>query len=555
MSLAGLASDCRPNVLLVTIDCLRPDFLGCYDESETQVSPAIDELAETGHRFDNAFANASQTPVSFPSLFTANYPLSHGGPNYLADDRVFVAEWFRQNGYHTAGFSTNHWLSYTANYPTGYDEYREYYQFHEKVRNHATYLVEKGYADGKSLETLATELRPVLEEQYGAAIEGTETYLEQVDWESEQIADAHSTLQRERALLREDFEAFVEAVDADLERGNLGERIKKFASNYPPLRKAYYLATSATSRNETPRDKPMTDAETVTGDVVSYLDQTETDDEPLYCWTHYMDAHRPYLPGSSDNWENEYEGYLDAIGESVSFDDINQQRFNAYETLYMGCIRYIDEQLSRVLEAARELERDTIVLVTADHGEEFREHGSIDHNAKLYDELIHVPLIVSKLGGDAGATHSRLVSHVDLLPTVYNAVVPDASVPDAVEGQDVFSSQRSEIISETLRTASSPENPDQVGRHLDVDHERIAARSHEEKQIYYRDEDAWQYYDLNEDPNEQHNLAPAQESSALRERIVERRAAIQAMRPDGDDEQREQPSIVQNRLEDLGYTM
>jgi len=561
--MSGLArltsqSDKKPNVLVITVDCLRPDFLGSYNNSNKMVSPTIDSLASSGHLFENAFANASQTAISFPSLFTANYPLSYGGPNYLSPERVFISEWFKNQGYQTAGFSTNHWLSYMSNYPNSYDTYKEYYQFHKKVKEHSRYLIEKGYSDGKSIDELKSELKPVIDEQYQAAIEGSKSYLERVDWESDQVKQAYDALKQERTLLDNGFDIFISEINADLTRPSVGQKIhqeiRDVAASIEPVRQIYKKINNSTS-NSKPRDKPMTDAEKISDDVISHLQHTETDDIPLFLWMHYMDAHRPYLPGSSDNWEKEYKQYIDAVGESVSFNEINNQTFAAYEALYKATIRYIDEQIRRVIETAKQLERDTVIVLTADHGEEFREHGDIDHNAKLYDELIHVPLIVSKLGSKTDQTqHRQLISHVDLLPSVYSALIPDASVPKSVEGKDIFKTERTEVISETLRTAQSPEHPHHVGMSLNSDYKRIAARSRSKKVIYYEDTQQWQYYDLETDPLEQHNLASEQKEPRLQEVVKERQNKIESM-PSTEHQRSDQPDIVEDRLEDLGYKM
>lgn len=217
-------SNSKPNVIFVTVDCLRPDFLYSYDPSEKQVSPTIDSLAKSGHIFRNAFANATQTPVSFPSLFTANYPLSYGGPNYLSSERVFISEWFKNQGYQTAGFSTNHWLSYMSNYPNHYDTYQEYYQFHNKVKGHVQYLIEKGYSDENSISELESKLSPTINEQYQAAIEGSKSYLERVDWESDRVKQSYDTLKYEQQLLNQNFEKFIQEINAELTRPSAGEK-------------------------------------------------------------------------------------------------------------------------------------------------------------------------------------------------------------------------------------------------------------------------------------------------------------------------------------------
>ncbi|WP_324759655.1 sulfatase-like hydrolase/transferase [Haloarcula sp. GH36] len=554
--------DQRVNVVLVTIDCLRPDYLGCYNDVNEGVEPTIDELARTGYRFENAFATASQTPISFPGLATAEYPLSRGGPLKLSDDRTFVAEWFSEARYRTAGFSTNHWLSYMSNYPTGFDDYFEYYEFGEKVREHACYLVEKGYADGKCLTELETELRDALIEQYETAIDGCEKYLAETDWESGTVAATHKALRTELDLLQSDFEAFADQLDADLSQPGLFESarrsvvssVKRRARDVGPVRAAYRRFQRSTY-DEPPRQKPVADAERVTDEAIDYLGDV---DEPCYLWIHYMDVHRPYLPGSADDWTNEFQTYVNAVDESVSFEAANEQWYEAYTALYKACIRYVDDHLARLHDSLASLDRETAVVLTADHGEEFREHGGTDHNAKLYDVLIHVPLIVSQTGDDGVKDPvTKLFSHVDLLPTVYSQVVHDTSVPDTIDGQDIYAEPRKAVIAETLRTASSPEHEDHVGRHLGTDYKRIAARSHGEKLIYYEDESAWQLYDLNADPVEQQNLIDQREPVQLRERVLNRERTIETQFEHSDRSRgnAEQPEIIRDRLDDLGYTV
>ncbi|MEF8775771.1 MAG: sulfatase [Haloarculaceae archaeon] len=109
------------NVLLVTIDSLRRDHVGCYGY-ERNTTPVIDDLAEGGLYFD-AFANANWTRASFPSIITSTYPLEYGGFEYLADKRTTVGTAVGEAGHATGAFHSNLWLSRDYNYDRGFDRF------------------------------------------------------------------------------------------------------------------------------------------------------------------------------------------------------------------------------------------------------------------------------------------------------------------------------------------------------------------------------------------------------------------------------------------------
>jgi len=95
------------NVVLVTIDTLRADHLGCYGYRGVK-TPNLDRLAAEGTRFERVYAQVPFTLPSHASMFTSTYPMWNGvrdsaGPP-LAQENLTIAEVFRQNGYATAGF-------------------------------------------------------------------------------------------------------------------------------------------------------------------------------------------------------------------------------------------------------------------------------------------------------------------------------------------------------------------------------------------------------------------------------------------------------------------
>jgi len=99
----------RPNVLVVLIDTLRPDHLGCYGYART-TSPHMDALAADGVILHDTFSQASWTRPAVGTLFTSVYPKGHGAvdrPDLLRQDLPTLAQAFRDDGYETHAFVAN----------------------------------------------------------------------------------------------------------------------------------------------------------------------------------------------------------------------------------------------------------------------------------------------------------------------------------------------------------------------------------------------------------------------------------------------------------------
>ncbi|MCD2204873.1 sulfatase [Halobacterium sp. KA-6] len=113
------------DVLLITIDSLRSDHLGCYGY-DRDISPNIDEISRESITLDNAFANGCSTPISFPSILTSSYALHHGGYppiTELSENRSFVSEPLAENGYRTVGIHSNPHLFADLGYGRGFSEF------------------------------------------------------------------------------------------------------------------------------------------------------------------------------------------------------------------------------------------------------------------------------------------------------------------------------------------------------------------------------------------------------------------------------------------------
>jgi arylsulfatase A-like enzyme/Flp pilus assembly protein TadD len=124
--LAGRAADC--NVLLITLDTTRADYLGCYGHPGN-ITPVLDNLARTGVRFDNAFTDAPITLPAHTSLMTGTLPPEHGvrdnGRFALGSELPTLAEAYRQHGYRTAAFIASPVLQSHYGLNRGFDTYSE----------------------------------------------------------------------------------------------------------------------------------------------------------------------------------------------------------------------------------------------------------------------------------------------------------------------------------------------------------------------------------------------------------------------------------------------
>ncbi len=108
-----------------------------------------------------------------------------------------------------------------------------------------------------------------------------------------------------------------------------------------------------------------------------------------------------------------------------------------YAALYDAEIRSADEALGTFFDGLkrRKLWDRSIVMLTADHGEEFYDHGGFEHNRTLYEEMLHVPLIVKAPGLQAGRLDEQL-EEVDILPTLVARA--GGQVPAGLSGADVW---------------------------------------------------------------------------------------------------------------------
>lgn len=128
--------------------------------------------------------------------------------------------------------------------------------------------------------------------------------------------------------------------------------------------------------------------------------------DPFLLWVHYFDPHAPYDPPARHAPTGPPPPRIGSSGGRAN--DIRAGRFDPtpeerrwIRALYDGEVRWVDENVGRLVAALRELGLydDATIVFWSDHGEEFWEHGGFEHGHSVHDELLHVPLAVRLPGG------------------------------------------------------------------------------------------------------------------------------------------------------------
>ena len=151
---------------------------------------------------------------------------------------------------------------------------------------------------------------------------------------------------------------------------------------------------------------------------------------PTFIWCHLMAPHNYEFPAQRAR-TFESEGQTPITDEHPAGDTIRSRygmhsREQAIDT-YDETVLFIDEHVTRLITRVREKHPDTLIVFTSDHGEELGDHGGYLHSRTLFNELLHVPLVVWGPGFARGETVTRLTQSVDLFPTVVDFLgLPEA---------------------------------------------------------------------------------------------------------------------------------
>jgi arylsulfatase A-like enzyme len=381
--------DDRPNILLIVVDTLRADHLGCYGYARP-TSPNIDRLAAQGTLFEQVTAQSPWTLPSMASLHTSRYPVElgvTGVDSRLPAEATTLASLLARSGYETGAF------------------------------------VVGGYLDPKR----------GFEEGFG-------TYLQSPD---------HAR------------------------------------------------------------------AETVNQELFAWLDRPR--DEPFFAWVQYFDVHSDYA--APPPWRERFcESPPPAeLGTTELLKKVllGKRRLTPAElgqvrVMYDQEIAYVDHEIGRVVEGLRrrELLDDTVVVVGADHGEAFSEHGVVLHTSVLYEELVHVPLIIRHPPAfKSGARSDRVAQNADIMPTLLS--LARVSAPQSLRGSSLLAEDtraprlafsHTDTASHVRRLSRSLEIPEAMSRAL------FSMRDGPRKILFNAGTGRFERYDLDRDPGEREDL-------------------------------------------------
>jgi arylsulfatase A-like enzyme len=143
-------------------------------------------------------------------------------------------------------------------------------------------------------------------------------------------------------------------------------------------------------------------------------------EKPFFAYVHFREPHFPYNPPPPfDTRFGRGSLYPGGIADASVVDDLNrnppsEEALSRVRGLYLGNLSYVDSLVGDVLSM---LDEETIVVVTADHGEALFEHGFLGHNTQLYEESIRIPLLI-RAKGFVPRRVSDLVELIDLTPTL-----------------------------------------------------------------------------------------------------------------------------------------
>ena len=322
------------------------------------------------------------------------------------------------------------------------------------------------------------------------------------------------------------FEPFVAEVGSSI--------YSRYLAAHPTVEAWLQLATSPVRRLSSKLrgnsdEQPFHDASRgldVEREATEFIEET---DGPFFLWVHYMDAHTPYVPAPryvrevSDTRLGTHRMVVAHTKTGLGL-EVGERTLGDLRTLYQGAVRQVDASIGRLRETLTSagVADDTALVVAGDHGEEFQEHGHLAHYPKLYDELIHVPLVVD-VPGTEGRRVEGAVGLDAIPPTVAELAGADADpswtgeslLPAVLDGA---SPDDGPVISVTVRGEEVTDQP--IPRGLDDGDLLVSARTTEWTYITNAETGAEELYHRPSDPDQQENRASA--GSLVESEILER---------------------------------
>lgn len=275
------------------------------------------------------------------------------------------------------------------------------------------------------------------------------------------------------------------------------------------------------------------------------LELTQSRTSPFFLYAHYSDPHAPYMAPQAYRSQMGYpdpalsffertivedfipyqvdylEFYL-GLQPGLEYTQLSPLGRESARTLYDAEVRFTDDQIQSLLSALLSDNPDTIVIITADHGEHFWEHNSLGHSTTLYEQLVHVPLLINA-PGMSSALNQTVVSTVDILPTLSGLLgLPKRS---QWEGHDILGASTTD-----LAVFACAKTPAPWLRDLEM------VRVGNSKLIREYKTGREELYDLASDPAEEYNVALEQAATVRQLRDILHVSLLNNARANGADD-------------------
>ncbi|HKW16132.1 MAG TPA: sulfatase [Terriglobales bacterium] len=372
------------SLILVTVDCLRADHVG-FSGYRGQTTPFLDSLANESFVFANAIASGVPTYYSLPALLASRYPLALGRDVIgVAPGENTIATELKESGFATAAFAAaNPYISSAHGYDSGFDTFKDFL-----------------HADDLAGPSFQTDCRPPFSRSRTRANE----------------------------LLAQTC-----------------HRLPLLGAAYDEV---YFQYCQKVSRGDDSFDaqRRFPSADVLIDCATEWIDQYSSD--RFFLWIHLMDPHAPYFPklqegpeAAGDRLNGQRAKYLNSYWArgDLSVARLQKKRRDILN-LYDAGIRWADLQIQRLVRKVGEagVLDDCVIAVTADHGEEFLDHGGRYHlPVSLHEELVHVPLLLRIPGVAEPREINEPIGLIDLAPTLLNAL--EISAPASFRGRSCWS--------------------------------------------------------------------------------------------------------------------
>lgn len=297
-------------------------------------------------------------------------------------------------------------------------------------------------------------------------------------------------------------------------------------------------------------DVPFRNAAEINGTVLARLRERPSE-RPFFLFVNYMDAHMPLRP------PRPFDSLFQPDTTPVDMPRFLQQKEvlyagkgklpesdrEQYLSLYDGSIAYLDSQLEALFGQLRALGLydDSLILVTADHGEAFGGHGTLEHGMSAYQEQVRVPLLIKRPHAREGSRSAAVASGVDVLPTVL--AVLGLPLPEGLPGVPLLGATPA-----LDRIVFSEHYPTSWHRELNPQRAVHQTAASVGGLVYLRrDHGETEIYDVDADPRQEHPLAALPPGAADLNEVLKLWVAPERKGAPGDDQR------TLDALRSLGY--